>query len=415
MRPNPDARYRDLERRARETEAPDDLARFAQARLRAGEYVEPWELLPISHVFIQAYRMGQEGRVEAVSSRRGRQRFYVGASGSGVTEDWENAEQLMLSEGYILVPSTPWKFTVGERRRDPRTLRGLANRMAVEIESLVEVNEDVLPRGFVAQFNTAISRGHPPLATLSMTGSPWGPDVWGLTLKIPPRVPRSALLATSMKGAGPEGGGGGWILVPSQFRTARIMNRVKGRWKNNPIPEAGDRIELVHMDDPYPIQPGTQGTVTDVQLVNLGGGMLGGTTTGGFFQVSVDWDNGRSLMLSIPPDRIRILGKKNPRARGHGDSLIRQLYRQWTESGDETVRDKLMHELARRGRLWATLISGYHHYVMVRVHADFDNPRGKNGKYFFEIEGGDIKDMTPKSRLRITLERLRRDYGVRSR
>jgi hypothetical protein len=74
-----------------------------------------------------------------------------------------------------------------------------------------------------------------------------------------------------------------------------------------------------------------------------------------------------------------------------------------------------MHELARRGRLWATLISGYHHYVMVRVHADFDNPRGRNGKYFFEVDGGDIKDMTPKSRLRITLERLRRDYGVRSR
>jgi hypothetical protein len=61
------------------------------------------------------------------------------------------------------------------------------------------------------------------------------------------------------------------------------------------------------MDDPYPIAPGTRGTVRHVQLVNLGGGMLGGTATGGFFQVSVDWDNGRGLMLSIPPDRVRIL------------------------------------------------------------------------------------------------------------
>jgi hypothetical protein len=98
-----------------------------------------------------------------------------------------------------------------------------------------------------------------------------------------------------------------------------------GPWskaKKNPIPEAGDRIELVHMDDPYPIAPGTQGTVRNVQLVSLGGGMLGGTATGGFFQVGVDWDNGRSLMLSIPPDRIRIVRqgpRSNPRLRRGGN------------------------------------------------------------------------------------------------
>jgi hypothetical protein len=98
----------------------------------------------------------------------------------------------------------------------------------------------------------------------------------------------------------------------SYYRPLGEVRTYRGalRGHANPIPEEGDRIELIEMpDDPYPYPPGSTGTVKWVKLVNLGGGMLGGTTEGGFFQVGVDWDHGGGLMLSIPPDRIRILPK----------------------------------------------------------------------------------------------------------
>lgn len=57
--------------------------------------------------------------------------------------------------------------------------------------------------------------------------------------------------------------------------------------------QSGDRIRLVKMvDDPNPVEPGTEGTVTDA-----GPGIYDGET-----QVHVDWDNGRTLSLISPPD-----------------------------------------------------------------------------------------------------------------
>lgn len=58
----------------------------------------------------------------------------------------------------------------------------------------------------------------------------------------------------------------------------------------------GDRIELTHMpNDPDPIPTGSTGTVEKV------------TDFGPWQQVTVDWDNGRSLHLCVPPDKVRIL------------------------------------------------------------------------------------------------------------
>jgi hypothetical protein len=58
----------------------------------------------------------------------------------------------------------------------------------------------------------------------------------------------------------------------------------------------GDRIELVEMpEDPDPIPPGTQGTVDWVNELPR------------FVQIGVRWDNGRSLMLCVPPDRFRVV------------------------------------------------------------------------------------------------------------
>jgi hypothetical protein len=60
--------------------------------------------------------------------------------------------------------------------------------------------------------------------------------------------------------------------------------------------EPGDRIELVSMpDDPDPIQVGSRGTVKAV------------SRHPSWIQVSVDWDSGRKLMLTCPPDRFRLV------------------------------------------------------------------------------------------------------------
>jgi hypothetical protein len=61
-------------------------------------------------------------------------------------------------------------------------------------------------------------------------------------------------------------------------------------------PKPGDRIRLVAMtDDPDPIPPGTTGTVAAVRYQRT------------WSQVDVKWDNGRTLMLVVPPDQFEIL------------------------------------------------------------------------------------------------------------
>ena len=59
----------------------------------------------------------------------------------------------------------------------------------------------------------------------------------------------------------------------------------------------GQRIELLMMtDDPCPVQAGTQGTAMQVCPQN------------GWTQVWVDWDDGRRLAMSVPPDKYRVVG-----------------------------------------------------------------------------------------------------------
>ena len=71
------------------------------------------------------------------------------------------------------------------------------------------------------------------------------------------------------------------------------------------IPHTGDRIRLVFMqDDPDPIPPGQEGTVVHVGRH--------GTGRDAWLQIDVSWDNGRTLMLSSPPDRFEMLGSAEP-------------------------------------------------------------------------------------------------------
>jgi hypothetical protein len=57
--------------------------------------------------------------------------------------------------------------------------------------------------------------------------------------------------------------------------------------------EKGDRVQLVSMpDDPDPIPSGSIGTV------------VWANDFGPWQQIDVHWDNGRALMIVVPPDVV---------------------------------------------------------------------------------------------------------------
>jgi hypothetical protein len=61
----------------------------------------------------------------------------------------------------------------------------------------------------------------------------------------------------------------------------------------------GDRIEMVFMgNDPNPILAGTRGTVISVDK-----------TPWNDTQVGVKWDNGRTLSVLLPEDKIVLIDK----------------------------------------------------------------------------------------------------------
>ena len=60
--------------------------------------------------------------------------------------------------------------------------------------------------------------------------------------------------------------------------------------------KVGDRIVLLSMpDDPYPIQPGDEGTV--IGTAELWGEQI----------ASVKWDSGRTLSVVLPHDKVRVI------------------------------------------------------------------------------------------------------------
>lgn len=59
---------------------------------------------------------------------------------------------------------------------------------------------------------------------------------------------------------------------------------------------AGRRVRLLEMPiDPDPLPPGSEGTVEWV------------TRLQGWDQIAVKWDNGRTLLLCVPPDRFEVV------------------------------------------------------------------------------------------------------------
>lgn len=77
------------------------------------------------------------------------------------------------------------------------------------------------------------------------------------------------------------------------------------------------RVELISMDnDPNPIPVGTRGTITGINP----------TPVKGELQISVDWDNGRTLMLLYPIDKFKILTQEylSIEAMNHISDLVKK-------------------------------------------------------------------------------------------
>ena len=62
------------------------------------------------------------------------------------------------------------------------------------------------------------------------------------------------------------------------------------------IPAAGTRVRCLSMNDPQALPSGTLGTVT------------GCTDMGSWMRIAVNWDNGSTLALAVPPDRYEVVG-----------------------------------------------------------------------------------------------------------
>jgi hypothetical protein len=79
-------------------------------------------------------------------------------------------------------------------------------------------------------------------------------------------------------------------------RTVVVGNLSYAITAEKPV-NVGQRIRMIEMPkDPCPIPKGTEGTVSGVVRVQNS------------WQISVDWDNGRTLSVVSPPDTFDIIG-----------------------------------------------------------------------------------------------------------
>ncbi len=83
-----------------------------------------------------------------------------------------------------------------------------------------------------------------------------------------------------------------------------ILDKFARHLYDDNYPMVGDTIEMVEMEgeDPNPILPGTKGVVTKI-VSNIFQGIPEE-------HLSINWENGRTLKVLLPHDKIRILNKK---------------------------------------------------------------------------------------------------------
>lgn len=80
------------------------------------------------------------------------------------------------------------------------------------------------------------------------------------------------------------------FFVYPQLIIFGITNTSYMTQENHPL--IGKRIKLIEMKDPFPVEPGSEGTITSVD---------------GMGQIWVHWDNGRGLAVIPETDEYEIL------------------------------------------------------------------------------------------------------------
>ena len=78
--------------------------------------------------------------------------------------------------------------------------------------------------------------------------------------------------------------------LPLSVKIAVRFHKNSGQYANGGI--IGKRIKMIKMNDPYPVEPGTMGTV---KFIDDNG------------QIHVNWDNGRTLAIIPRVDEYQIM------------------------------------------------------------------------------------------------------------
>ena len=108
-----------------------------------------------------------------------------------------------------------------------------------------------------------------------------------------------------------------------------IYKQMKEKSKLNPELVVGDKIRLIHMDDPFsPISVGTIGKVTDKTRDPF--------TEKGEFMYGIEWENGRTLNLMLEDswmivDQLQEQIGGNPDRYGFISELLKKLRRGFKE------------------------------------------------------------------------------------
>jgi|7_EtaG_2_1085326.scaffolds.fasta_scaffold03307_4 hypothetical protein len=88
----------------------------------------------------------------------------------------------------------------------------------------------------------------------------------------------------------------------NDLRNSLLSDWIRATYKDGNGALPGDTIEMVEMfDDPNGIEPGTRGVVDDVASFEFGGNWEE--------HIEVNWENGRTLKVMLPYDKIKIVDK----------------------------------------------------------------------------------------------------------
>jgi hypothetical protein len=101
-------------------------------------------------------------------------------------------------------------------------------------------------------------------------------------------------------------------IIPNNHKIILLLlNKFARYLYNNDYPMIGDTIEMIGMEgeDPNPIPIGTKGVVMDINS-NVFQGIPEE-------HLSISWENGRSLKVLLPHDKIKIINRKSSNKSGN--------------------------------------------------------------------------------------------------